>query len=74
MGLVNRIDREFADPLSVSPCSRDQVDSDELPAGTGDRSREFAQRLLTGIEFDADGDAVLGADGGHRTIICGHRD
>jgi DNA polymerase-1 len=71
---VDRVDRELANPLAFATGAGYEVYPYELTAGTGDGGGQFAEGLLTGIELDADSDAVLGADGRHRPIICGRPD
>ncbi len=60
MRLVNRVNRQFANPLAFASRAGYQVHSYQLAAGLSDSRGQLAEGLLAGIEFDADGDAVLG--------------
>ena len=54
------VDRELAHPLALGPGAGDEIDRHESAAGLHDLRSQFAERLLAGVELDADGDAVLG--------------
>jgi hypothetical protein len=59
------VDGELADPLALGAGAGDEVDALQAASGLGDRGREPAERLVAGIELDADRDGELGADGTH---------
>jgi hypothetical protein len=59
MRLVYRIDRELTHPLAFASGPGNQVYAYELATSFGYGRGQLAKGLLTGIEFDSDGDAVL---------------
>ena len=66
---VDRVNGEFPDALSFSAGTRYEIYADQLATGAGNRSCQLAERFLSRVEFDTDGDAVLGAYGWHRATI-----
>ena len=71
MGLVNRVDRELADPLAFRTGAGNQVHAYGWPPASATAAVSLPRGSLAGIEFDADGDAVLSGNGWHWVILRG---